>query len=99
PGSFEVSTPAGGFSDQSTGVRERDLGFVKPRTNTPNSSPDRAAPSESQPPELKRTLRTPNLEAFDREQEGLELADEVAAGGSTDDAPEINFEDPATVER
>jgi hypothetical protein len=96
PGSFEVSTPAGGFSDQSTGVRERDLGFVKPRSNTP---PDRAAPSQSSPPELKRTLRTPNLEAFDREQEGLELADEVAAEGASGESPEINFDDPATVER
>jgi len=69
------------------------------RPGTGSGTRDRAAPSESQPPELKRTLRTPNLEAFDREQEGLELADEVAAEGSTDDAPEINFEDPATVER
>jgi hypothetical protein len=44
----DFQTPPGGFGTQTTDIRRRDLGFVQPAERT-----------ESGPPELKMTLRTP----------------------------------------
>ncbi|MCW5808889.1 MAG: hypothetical protein KIT31_41440, partial [Deltaproteobacteria bacterium] len=68
PGFDSVSA---GFGSQVTDIRKRDLGFVQPTKPSSLTAQDLPLPppaDRSSSPELKRTLRTPSLDAFDREE-------------------------------